>query len=215
MTCIVRSYRPSDREAVRTICCDTGFHGNPIDPVFGDRETFADFFTRYYTDREPESCLVAVADGAVVGYLCGCVHFARFAAFRATLTAMLTPRIAVRIVCGRYRGVDRDFIRWVVFRGWRETPDIPPRSAHFHINMLPAWRRTEPARTLIFTFLDSLPQRGAVRVYGQIRTFANRRSDRLFERYGFRLYDRKTLTRFRAFDSRDLFVSTFFKTLEA
>jgi len=43
----VRQYRDSDRAAVRALCCDTGFLGAPIDPVFEDRELFADFLTDY------------------------------------------------------------------------------------------------------------------------------------------------------------------------
>jgi hypothetical protein len=48
----------SDREAVRKLCCETGFLGEPIDPVYQDRELFADFLTTYYTDHEPESCFL-------------------------------------------------------------------------------------------------------------------------------------------------------------
>src|SRR4051812_15889577 len=55
---LIRGYRESDREAVRTLCCDTGFLGDPIDPVYEDRELFADFLTTYYTDHEPESCFL-------------------------------------------------------------------------------------------------------------------------------------------------------------
>ena len=58
MSLKIRPYSPSDRQAIRSICCDTGFMGNPIDPVYIDREAFADFFTRYYTDFEPENALV-------------------------------------------------------------------------------------------------------------------------------------------------------------
>jgi hypothetical protein len=44
----VRRYRPSDRDSVRALCCETGFLGSAIDPVFEDRELFADFLTDYY-----------------------------------------------------------------------------------------------------------------------------------------------------------------------
>ena len=30
---LIRGYRRSDREAVRKLCCDTGFLGDPIDPA--------------------------------------------------------------------------------------------------------------------------------------------------------------------------------------
>ena len=62
---VFRKYRPSDRAAVRRLCCETGFIGNPIDPVFEDRELFADFLTAYYTDFEPESAFVACVAEAV------------------------------------------------------------------------------------------------------------------------------------------------------
>ena len=35
----------------------------PIDPVYEDRELFADFLTTYYTDHEPESSFVLEVDG--------------------------------------------------------------------------------------------------------------------------------------------------------
>src|ERR687885_699118 len=68
----IRTYRSSDRGAVRKLCCDTGFLGMPIDPVFEDRELFADFLTTYYTDHEPESAFVLEIDGEIRGYLLGC-----------------------------------------------------------------------------------------------------------------------------------------------
>jgi hypothetical protein len=41
----VRPYRAHDLPAVRRICADTGFLGKPINPVFEDRELFADYLT--------------------------------------------------------------------------------------------------------------------------------------------------------------------------
>ena len=67
----IRSYQASDRVAVRKLCCETGFLGSPIDPVFQDRELFADFLTTYYTDHEPESSFVLEIDGQIRGYLLG------------------------------------------------------------------------------------------------------------------------------------------------
>jgi len=67
----VRNYHRSDRESVRAICCETGFLGNPIDPVFEDRELFADFLTDYYLKHEPDSAFVVVKGNVVKGYLLG------------------------------------------------------------------------------------------------------------------------------------------------
>src|SRR5262249_61326802 len=68
---LIRGYRRSDREAVRKLCCDTGFLGDPIDPVYEDRELFADFLTTFYTDHEPESCFLLEFEGEIRGYLLG------------------------------------------------------------------------------------------------------------------------------------------------
>ena len=68
---VIRSYRASDREAVRQLCCQTGFLGEPIDPVYEDHELFADFLTTYYTDHEPESSFVLELGGEISGYLLG------------------------------------------------------------------------------------------------------------------------------------------------
>ena len=45
---LIRPYQPSDRKAVRHLCCETGYLGGRIDPVFEDRELFADYLTKYY-----------------------------------------------------------------------------------------------------------------------------------------------------------------------
>ncbi len=61
----VRRYRPSDRDSVRALCCETGFLGNAIDPVFEDRELFADFLTDYYLRHEPDSAFVVIKNDSV------------------------------------------------------------------------------------------------------------------------------------------------------
>src|SRR4051794_14721137 len=67
----IRSFQPADRDRVRMLCCETGFLGKPIDPVFEDRELFADYLTAYYTDWEPESAFVVTINGEIRGYLLG------------------------------------------------------------------------------------------------------------------------------------------------
>jgi hypothetical protein len=138
----IRPYSPDDRQAVRDICCATGFMGDPIDPVFVDREAFADFFTRYYTDLEPENALVAVEeDGRVVGYLLGCLNFR--SVNRRQLWLILTrtvPQILWRVVTFRYNKASFKFISWFLFKAAGETPKSVPDAAHFHVNMFGEYR---------------------------------------------------------------------------
>jgi ribosomal protein S18 acetylase RimI-like enzyme len=74
---VIRPYEPRDRARVRRICYLTGYMGEPVDWLWRDEESFAELFTAYYTDAEPESAFVAEADGVVHGYLLGCVDSSR------------------------------------------------------------------------------------------------------------------------------------------
>src|SRR5476649_2472715 len=120
---VIRSYRPSDREAVRQLCCQTDFLGGPIDPVYEDRELFADFLTTYYTDNEKESSFVLEIDGEIRGYLLGSRKPLRnqFYSFRQNLG--LSVRALARY--SRYNDRSRRFIRWMISQGWREVPAAP------------------------------------------------------------------------------------------
>jgi hypothetical protein len=68
----IRAYQPADRGAVRDISFRTGFMGESAAPFWRHAESWADVWTSYYTDREPESLSVGTIDGRVVGYLAGC-----------------------------------------------------------------------------------------------------------------------------------------------
>jgi len=113
---IIRPYLPADRDAVRQICCDTGFSGDPIDPLFSDRDVFADFFTRYYTDWEPESAWVAESNGHVVGYLIGCIHY-RYHKWVDLwiLCSIIAPKVFIRLTTGKYNAQSRKFLWWSCF----------------------------------------------------------------------------------------------------
>jgi ribosomal protein S18 acetylase RimI-like enzyme len=216
MNCRVRPYRPTDREAVRRICADTGFMGKPIDLIFTDRETFADFFTRYYTDYEPDAALVAedADSGAVVGYLLGSTRYRYQSAMQLLLLlTRVIPRVVLRFLAGRYGKESRRFLYWVVFKSAKETPPAPPRSAHFHFNLLPAYRNASVGRDLVFTFFDMAVARGVPRIYGQIQTRDNRRTG-FYARYGFRELSRRRITKFERYETEPVYVSTLFKDFE-
>jgi hypothetical protein len=211
-TLVIRSYRASDREAVRQLCCQTGFLGEPIDPVYEDHELFADFLTTYYTDKEPESSFVLEMDGEIRGYLLGSRKPLRnqFYSFRQNL------RLFVRALA-RYSGYNdrsRRFIRWMISHGWREVPAAPRRTPHFHINLQPDARKMSTTRALMSAYLSYLYRCGEKRVYGQIVTFASRRGEKMFERYGFRVMNRAEITKYKAFYPESVYLSTVIKNLE-
>ena len=209
---VIRSYRASDRDAVRRLCCQTGFLGEPIDPVYEDRELFADFLTTYYTDHEPESSFVLELDGQISGYLLGSRRplFNQLYAFQQNLVLGFRALLRYR----RYNDRSRRFVRWVLSHGWREVPAAPRRVPHFHINLLPEARKMSTTRALMSAYLSYLYRQGEKRVYGQIVTFESRRGEKMFERYGFRVMNRAEITKYKAFYPESVYLSTVIKNLE-
>lgn len=208
----IRSYRAADREAVRRLCCNTGFLGSPIDPVYEDRQLFADFLTTYYTDWEPESSFVIEIDGEIRGYLLGSRKPLRNQLYSFWQNISLFLKAAAR--CFTYNAASRRFVLWILMNGWREVPVAPRRVPHFHINLLPDARKMSTARALISAYLSYLYRCGEKRVYGQIVTFESRRGEQMFERYGFKVLNRAEITKYKAFYPQSVYLSTVIKNLE-
>jgi hypothetical protein len=209
----IRSYRPSDRAEVRRLCCETGFLGEPIDPVYGDRALFADFLTTYYTDWEPESSFVVEGqDGELCGYLLGSRKPLRNQLYAFWQNVSLFFKVIGRYP--RYNERSRRFIRWTVMHGWREVPARPRRVPHFHINLLPEARKMSTTRALMSAYLSYLYRCGEKRVYGQIVTFESRRGEKMFERYGFSVLNRGEITKYKALYPESVYLSTVVKNLE-
>ena len=209
---IIRSYRPSDRAAVRRLCCRTGFLGEPIDPVYEDHELFADFLTTYYTDKEPESSFVLEVDGEIRGYLLGSRKPLLNQVYSFWQNVSLFLKALTRYF--RYSAASRRFVRWILMNGWREVPAAPRRVPHFHINLLPDARKMSTTRALMSAYLSYLYRCGEKRVYGQIVTFESRRGEKMFERYGFRVMNRAEITKYKAFYPESVYLSTVIKNLE-
>ena len=209
----VRPYRPEDLEAVRRICADTGFLGRPIDPVFEDRELFADYLTGYYTRFEPEALLVCEVEGKVRGYLMGCRRALLKQGYQFLANFVVAGKALYRCVRRPYNKASRRFLRWVLMNSWREVPVTPRNTPHFHMNVLPDARSVRNTRALIRTFLDFLRSHGCQSVYGQMVTFSNRRTLSLFRRYGFRVLDRVEVTKFRAMHRDRVLLCTVIKDL--
>jgi GNAT superfamily N-acetyltransferase len=208
----IRSYRRNDRDAVRQLCCQTGFLGTPIDPVYEDRQLFADFLTTYYTDWEPESSFVIEIDGEIRGYLLGSRKPLRNQLYSFWQNVSLFLKALTRYF--RYTAASRRFVRWILMNGWREVPAAPRRVPHFHINLLPEARKMSTTRALMSAYLSYLYRCGEKRVYGQIVTFESRRREQMFERYGFKVLNRAEITKYKAFYPQSVYLSTVIKNLE-
>jgi hypothetical protein len=197
-TACIRKYRESDRDAVRRICCDTGFLGGPIEPIYRDRELFADLITGPYLTYEPDWALVAEVEGRVVGYLLGSVsrhfHLKLIRSGFRTARKMLT-----RALTGRYADHPRSeqFVRWVWMTGFRERPRHPEGAAHLHFNLEDFVRGRTIGRRIWRTYERMLSAVDIDHYYGEFYSHADRRPEHVYARYGFEVFDRRETTMFQ------------------
>ena len=209
----IRKLLPADRARIRELCCDTGFLGKPIDPVFEDRELFADYLTAYYTDWEPESAFVLLVNGEIRGYLLGSRHPARQQIYNLYNNAALFLRGLFRYP--RYNAASKKFVHWILRQAWREVPAAPRRTAHFHINLLADARSVAHTRALTDSYLRYLHENGERRVFGQMVVFEDRRGTKMFERYGFKVLNKTEITKYRDLHPEPVYLCTVIKDLDA
>ena len=167
----IRPYEPTDRAAVRHICCETGFLGDPIEPIYADRPSFADLFTSYYTDAEPESALVVEVDGEVVGYLLGCLDSRKaWPLERIALRHVLTRAVAARpgTAAFYWRSLYDSIGDGLRGAPKQAHPDLALYPGHTHFNVLPAARSLPVVPGLYRTFFKLAKERGCRGLYGEV-----------------------------------------------
>lgn len=189
---VIRPYRAHDRVAIRRICCDTGFLGNPVETIFSDREIFADLFTEPYLSSEPNWAWVAENGEGVAGYLLGSTSptFQRtllFSGFQTTL------KMIFRSITGRYAKHPRTnkFIRWLLTSGYREQPRHPAGAAHLHLNIKKSYRGFGLGPRLWHAYETQLQAAGVRHCYGAFFSYPQRRPEQIYSRFGFSIFDRK------------------------
>lgn len=165
---IIRPYEAADRQAVRQICYETGFMGSSIASQYGDFESYADIFSAYYTDQEPDLAFVATQSGQVVGYALSALD-----SRKVWSPMMVALRHAItRLACFR-AGTFRFYLRstYDLLRdlGSRHRPsfDRARFPSHVHINLLPSARNGYAARDLMFHSFDRLSERRSPGLHGE------------------------------------------------
>ncbi len=184
---VIRPFRAADREAVRTICCETADAGRPLEPGFFDRELVADLVTRYYTDFEPESAWVTEAGGRVAGYLTGARDTRRFR--RVWALRIAPPALARAVARGfLFRRSSWQWIAGLLRCARAQQAAAPPilgaYPAHLHIDLLDEARGRGAGGSLMRTFLEYLAGRGIPGVHARVRA-DNAPGRAFFERMGF------------------------------
>jgi hypothetical protein len=210
---LVRPYLPQDRAAVRRICAETGYLGTPIDPVFEDRELFADFLTGYYLDWEPDSTFVCVMEGEVKGYVMGCRREALKTVYDALHAPVWVARGLFRWFTRPYGERTRQYIRWLATKGRKETPPVPPGAAHFHFNVLSEARSLPGTLALVNALLAHMGRCGEKAIYAQMVAVGGARTERMYNRFGFATVNRREVTKYRDVSSEPVFLVTILKDL--
>lgn len=157
----IRPYMPSDRDAIRRICFDTGFMGGSASFYWRDFPSFADIWTSYYTDQEPESTFVAEREGRVVGYLTGCVDTARSVSPRDAIIRQMRARWLL------LRPGTAGFFWRSIWEALRQRSlasgdlDDPRWPSHLHIDLLSEARGLGAGRRLMEAWLARLREVGS------------------------------------------------------
>lgn len=180
---VIRKFQKNDREDVRSICCRTGFVGNPVSVFLDGDEIFADAITLYFTDYEPESCFVAEYQGKVGGYLIGAKNVRSvgrkdilFGIFRKSIlsAALFKPKNLLFIW---------NFLI-SVFKGEFSEPDFSREyPATLHINIQEDLRGANVGARLVYAYLEYLRAEGVQGVH--FATMSERASN-FFLKQGFK-----------------------------
>lgn len=192
----IREYRPEDRPTVERICELTGLRGE-LDTLFCDRPLFVRLWLAPYLDGEPEHCLVAVQESKVIGYLVGTAKRGfKWRAFRCLFPHLAT--LFFKWMTGQYRHhpPSGHFVRWVLFRSWREFPKVPENAGSFHFNLDPELVAVLVGERLIARFDDHIRNAGLDGWYAVLFSSPTKRPVRMYKKMGFEIVDKKPCTLF-------------------
>lgn len=164
----IRKYQTADREALRSISCQTAFLESERKLFFDDDEILADALTLYFTDFEPEACLVALDGKRVVGYIFGAINVRSMnRVFAKKILLRLIAKILRKGIFLR-RGNLKFFIHVALsfLKGEFFTPDFSGKyPATLHINIDQDYRGHRLGKRLMENYLAYLRRKGAPGVH--------------------------------------------------
>ncbi|GAA2370686.1 GNAT family N-acetyltransferase [Nonomuraea africana] len=185
----IRTFAESDRAELRELSRRAG-EGAPTASLWGHEESEAAVYLDPYMDLEPGSLYVAVHEGALVGYLTGCLDSSAFPSESARIDqAIRTYRLIFRARPAAFFARSMaDMARAAIRREPTAEDFTDPRwPSHLHINVAPAARGAGAADGLMNRWLDRLRDAGSPGCHLQTLV-ENTRAVRFFERMGFTPY---------------------------
>ncbi|UCH24884.1 MAG: GNAT family N-acetyltransferase [Trueperaceae bacterium] len=181
----MRPTEEADEGAINTIAFLTGFFGDSAEIFFPDRQLFVDLWVKPYLKGFGCCNHVASEYGHVKGYILGACDTAAYQRYFLResldiLRGLFSNRYPRWRLCLPYL--------WRLVRfGSRFAPsDLYP--AHLHINLLPEVRGRGIGSALLARYLDCLGTFGVPGVQ-LTTTHENRAALKLYQRFGFRLFE--------------------------
>jgi ribosomal protein S18 acetylase RimI-like enzyme len=182
----IRAFAEIDRAELRELFGRAG-EGAPSASLWGHDDSEAAIYLDPYMDLEPDSLFVAVGDGALVGYLAGCLDSSRFPSESQRMDEAIKkyrlffrPRVAAFFARSIF-DIASASLRKAPTAGDLDDPRWP---AHLHINVASEARGTGAADGLMNRWLDRLRETGSRGCHLQTLV-ENTRAVRFFERMGF------------------------------
>src|SRR5690625_2492466 len=159
----IRPFDETDRSSWRALFARAG-DGAPPGSFWGHPDAEASVYLDPYMDIEPDSLFVAEADGALVGYLTGCLDSAAFPSEGARMElAIRKYRLALRPKSMAFFG---RAIADTVHTKLRKDPatedfDDERWPSHLHINVVPEARGTGAGTGLMEAWFNRWTQAGS------------------------------------------------------
>ena len=216
-TYVIRPYRRADRAAVRDICVKCSWLGSYQPDRIIDDWIWAEYWTRYFTDREPQHIWVVerTSDGAVVGYLMGTADVSRVERY----APRLFPAIVWRAIRKRLmrRPASRRAIISMLRSLLRGELHLPPSVARrypgtCHVNLLPEGRGRRLGPDLLEMFLERMRSLGVPGIHAQVMSI-NPVVPRLLARRGFSMIESHPLTAFAFAEEQAIDLQTWVRLL--
>ncbi len=168
----IRPYQPCDRDAIRCICAATCWMGEYRRELIPDDWMWAEYWTRYFTDREPQHTWVALdSDNQIGGYLTGTSDVRRAHSYAMRiLPGMAWHVIRHRLL--RQRTSRRALLTMVhsmLFDGESLPNEVAKHyPATWHFDLLPAARGGGLGGRLYQNFYSRMQELGVPGIHAQI-----------------------------------------------
>lgn len=192
---IIRKYSSKDRQAIRKLCCDTAYFGEPCEAFFSDRELLADLVMEYNTDYEPQHTWVAEYRGEIVGYISACfdeVRYNRIMLFKIIPIGLMRAVVRGEIWSKKtYEMIICSIKSFFLKEGKFVGIDSKKFTAHIHQNMKKGFRSKGTGSRLVVALLEEAARK---KVRGiKFRTLRQKPRFPFFEKYDFKQYNCKRI----------------------